>query len=55
MLLHERANETIIGRGGVVAYPAMQAYGSLALEDNSEIDELVMDERTHILAKEADT
>ena len=27
--------------GGVVAYPVMQKYGSLALEDNLEIGEVV--------------
>ena len=27
--------------GGVVVYPVMQAYGSLAWEDNSEVDEAV--------------
>ena len=29
-------------KGGVVAYPVMQAYGSLALEDNSEVGEAVL-------------
>ena len=28
--------------GGVVAYPVMQAYGSLALEENSEVNEAVL-------------
>ena len=32
---------TSIGQGGVVAYPVMEEYGSLALEDNSEIGEAV--------------
>ena len=27
---------------GVVAYPVMQAYGSLALEDNLEVGEVVL-------------
>ena len=29
--------------GGVVAYPVMQAYGSLALEENSEVGKAVLD------------
>ena len=29
-------------KGGVVAYPEMQAYGSLALKDNSEVGEAVL-------------
>ena len=28
--------------GGVVAYPVMQAHGSLALEDNPEVGEAVL-------------
>ena len=29
--------------GGVIAYPVMPAYGSLALEDNLEVREAVLD------------
>ena len=29
----------ILNKSGVVAHPVMQVYGSLALEDNSEVDE----------------
>ena len=28
---------------GVVAYPVLQAYGSLALKNNSEVGEVVLD------------
>ena len=32
---------TVPSKGGVVAYPVMQAYGSLAMEDNLEVGEEV--------------
>ena len=32
-----------LSEGGVVVYPVMQATGSLALEDNSEVGEAVLD------------
>ena len=34
---------TLFRKGGVVAYPAMQMLGSLALEDNSVFGEVVLD------------
>ena len=34
--------------GGVIAYPVMQAYGSLALEDNLDVNEALLD-RSSIL------
>ena len=37
-----QTNGTSHSQGGVVAYTVMQAYGSLALEDNSEIGEAVL-------------
>ena len=32
----------LVKKGGVVAYPVMQAYGNLVLQDNSEVGEAVM-------------
>ena len=34
---------TLSSKGGVIAYTVMQAYGSLALEDNLEVGEAVLD------------
>ena len=37
---------TVLNVGGVIAYPVMQAYGSLAFENNSEVGEAMLIRRS---------